>query len=153
SEPYLKDMRRLFRNEDSLMAGVRNAEDAVIYVSFWQWIINFFTGRNKPAQILEQTRVLLRDVLWRIKTVPAALIQHQDEFVTLLSKKGELDEFEQSTVEQERQANELIERYNALRARINACQNAINRRRNISDSSSNEADDYMSDDSDRYDSD
>lgn len=130
SEPHFQELFRLFQNDENFQASLKNARNSV-HVSFWQKLINFIFRRNHTAQTLEQLRIALRDVLWRIKNTPVAAIAHKKEFGDLINRKSQFTNFEKSAVEQEGKANQFIKSFNELLAKSNACQNEIKRRKNV----------------------
>ena len=130
SEPHFQELFRLFQNHENFQASLKKARNPT-QISFWQKLINFIFRRNSSAQILEQLRIALRDVLWRLNTIPTAAIGHKTEFGDLINRKLQLTNFEKSAVEQERKANQFIESYNELAAKSNACQNEVKQRKNV----------------------
>jgi DNA repair exonuclease SbcCD ATPase subunit len=133
SPQTLTQLRRIFPNEPNLFARPENElpeqlSFAQRITQFWR---RFILNSENPPEPLEQRRVLLRGLLWRLSDVPAQSRSYRDPFHPLMQKKQELSLQEKAVNTTEAQANRIQERLNAVSASLSACKKILERRKNV----------------------
>ncbi|MEP6925283.1 MAG: hypothetical protein ABI954_12525, partial [Pyrinomonadaceae bacterium] len=132
SSQTLAQLERIFPNEPNLYA----AEEMKLpeQLSFAQKIRRFWrrlvvNSETSTASPLEQRRVLLRGLLWRLSDVPAQSRSYRDLIQPMLQKKQEFSVQENAVNASEARANQVKERLKEVSARLSACEKAIARKK------------------------
>jgi hypothetical protein len=127
SEPVKFRLSQFFPNHPELF---RDPPPVQSQKDFWQDISAFFSNLFDAApNRLEETRVLLRNVLWQLEQVPPRAGELTELFQAFLDAKNKYFAQDRMMNRQEAQANQTVERINELSKQLRRCRDLIGRRR------------------------